>query len=103
MSSIGYVLYKKTDQPGVLDAVWTHSEDGSGTGIATGRPSDTFAGVYRVRYLDEDGGFSAERDLEIRQEGPHYLLTWSQDDKVTAIGIGMEHSEGLSAGYREIG
>jgi hypothetical protein len=42
MPSVGFVMYKKSDEPGTLIAEWCHSDYGNGTGIATGGPADGF-------------------------------------------------------------
>lgn len=47
MSNIGSVYYKKGIESGTLDAVWSHSTDAYGTGIATGGPLKGFEGVYQ--------------------------------------------------------
>jgi hypothetical protein len=100
--NIGFVLYRKTGEPGSLRATWCHSELGAGTGLATGGPAHGFAGRYRIRYYDERGDLQAERDLDISREGGRYRVSWLNQGRVTAYGIGLEHPEGLSIGYRDV-
>jgi hypothetical protein len=100
--NIGFVLYRKTGEPGSLRATWCHSELGTGTGLATGGPADGFAGRYRIRYYDERGDLQAERDLDISRDGDRYRVSWLNQGRVTAYGIGLEHPEGLSIGYRDV-
>jgi hypothetical protein len=99
---IGFVLYRKTEEPGSLQATWCHSELGVGSGFATGGPADGFAGRYRIQYHDETGDLQAERDLDILRDGACYRVFWLAHGRVTAYGIGLEHPEGLSIGYRDV-
>ena len=102
MTNIGCVFYKKTGQPGELTAKWCHSDDGQGTGIASGGPLEGFEGDYHIRYFDENENVQADRELRILKSAGIYKLTWFKDGKVTAEGVGMETSDGLSAGYRNL-
>ena len=102
MTNIGFVLYKKNDAPGVMNAKWCHSDYGIGTGIATGGPVEGFEGDYHIRYFDDTGNIQADRDLEIKKDGDFYKVSWLSNGKITAVGIGMENSEGLSVGYRDV-
>ncbi len=102
MNNIGYVLYKKGKRPGTLNANWCHSELGIGTGIATGGPIDGFEGLYKIRYFDGKGNLQAERELDIKKDGNCYKVSWLNKGETTAYGIGLENSEGLSVGYRDI-
>ncbi|MCP4024135.1 MAG: hypothetical protein GY729_19995 [Desulfobacteraceae bacterium] len=102
MSNIGCVLYKKGDEPGILIARFCHTDDGNGTGVATGTPSDDFEGIYRIRYYDEKENFQDERELVIQKNGDQYQVSWLDKGKVTAIGMGMETAKGLAVGYTNI-
>ena len=102
MTNIGFVLYKRNDESGVMNAKWCHSDYGNGTGIATGGPTEGFEGHYQIRYFDDMGNVQADRELEIKKDGDYYKVSWLNNGKITAVGIGMENSEGLSVGYRDI-
>ncbi|MCP4535909.1 MAG: hypothetical protein GY832_02085 [Chloroflexi bacterium] len=102
MIDVGCVLYKKGDELGTLDAQWVHSYLGNGTGKATGGPAEGFAGRYRIRYYDDKGDVQADRELDIQKDGDRYKLTWIDNGRVTGRGIGIEVSEGLAAGYRDV-
>ncbi len=99
MTNVGYVLYKKGDEPGTLIAKWCHSDYGNGTGIATGGPAEGFEGRYHIRYFDEKGNIQADRELDIQKDGDYYQLSWINNGEISGRGIGMENAEGLSVGY----
>ena len=44
MTNVGVVVYTRGESNGTLDAKWSHSTNGSGTGRLTGGPSMEFAG-----------------------------------------------------------
>ncbi|MCP4344336.1 MAG: hypothetical protein GY795_02285 [Desulfobacterales bacterium] len=102
MINIGFVLYKKNDKPGEMSAKWCHSDYGNGTGIATGGPADRFEGHYHIRYFDDSGNVQADRELEIEKDGDNYKVSWFNNGKISAVGIGMVNSEGLAVGYRDV-
>jgi hypothetical protein len=102
MTNVGFVLYKKSDEPGTLIAEWCHSDDGNGTGIATGGTTEGFEGRYHIRYFDNKGNIQADRELDIKKDGVYYQLSWINNGEITARGIGMETAEGLAAGYRDV-
>ena len=102
MNNIGYVLYKKSKTPGTLHANCCHSAYGIGPGIDTGGSADGFRGLYQIRYFDKKGNFQAERELDIRKDGNCYKVSWLNNGELTAYGIGLNNSEGLSVGYRDI-
>ncbi|RPI74682.1 MAG: hypothetical protein EHM45_17780 [Desulfobacteraceae bacterium] len=99
MTDIGCVLYRKGAEPGTLTAQYCHSELGHGTGQATGGPLTGFAGRYRIRYFDDQGTEIADRELDIQKDGGSYRLRWIHNGAIRALGIGMETSEGLAAGW----
>ena len=100
--NIGFVLYSKGDAPGTLKARWRYTSEYSGTGLATGGPSDGFAGHYHVRYFDEHGKFSDEYDLVIERNGEFYNGSWLTNGKVSASGLGMMVDNGVAIGWRRI-
>ena len=102
MKNIGFVIYRKGNEPGTLLAQWHHSDDGSGTGIATGASSEDFTGEYQIRYFDEQGNIQAARDLVIKKEREYYQLLWLKDGAITAEGIGQETADCLCVGYHNI-
>ncbi len=102
MKNIGHVLYKKSKEPGTLKAIWCHSEQGTGTGIAIGDSTNGFEGHYQIRYFDNKGNLQAERELEIQKKDDCFKVYWFNNDEISAFGIGLENAEGLSVGYRDI-
>jgi hypothetical protein len=105
--NIGFVLYTKGKVPGTLDARWNYANAYSGHGVATGGPaSGAFAGRYHVRYFLETGEFSDEYELDITKHGggDFYDVTWIENGKVSAKGVGMEvpKQEGLAVGWRRV-
>jgi hypothetical protein len=101
--NIGFVSYTKTKTPGTFIARWNYSNRSWGPGIAIGKSIDNgFEGEYHVRYYYEDGRFSDEYDLEIRQNGDFYDVTWRVEDKVAARGVGMEMENSLTVGWRRV-
>jgi len=106
MANIGHVQYQKGDQLGELKAVWTHDDYGCGTGRATAATTDKenpiFSGDYQIQYFDHEGNLQAELDLEIEKSGHCYKLTWRKNGKTTSIGIGIETTGVLSAGYYDV-
>lgn len=102
MTNIGFVLYTKNSDPGKMDAKWCHSDYGDGTGIATGGSVEGFEGHYHIQYFDDLGNIVADRELEIKKDSDNYKVLWLNNGKITAVGIGMENSEGLSVGYRDV-
>ncbi len=99
--NLGVVVYTRGENPGILNAVWCHSDGIGGTGVATGGPVNGFAGDYIIEYFDDQGNFQARRDLVIQKQGDRYTLAWIRDGETTARGIGMETAQGLTAGYRD--
>jgi len=102
VSNIGHVQYFKGDKAGELKALWIHADYGAGTGLAIGGSTARFEGNYQIQYFDESGSLLIELDLEIISNGHRYDLTWSKDGIVTSIGIGLENSNTLSAGYYDV-
>ena len=92
-TNIGFVLYTKSYAPGTLNARWM---------FTTGGPNEGYAGQYHVRYFYDSGEFSDEYDLIIEKTGDAYKVLWLVDDKVRAIGVGMEVENGLAVGWRRV-
>ena len=56
--NVGFVLYRRGDTPGTLDATWCHpwfGKDTLGSGRAVGGPSEGFAGDYDIEYFGPSG------------------------------------------------
>lgn len=102
VSNIGFVLYTKSYAPGTLNARWMFTDKYRGPGIATGGPTEGYAGQYHVRYFYDSGDFSDEYDLVIEKTGDAYNVLWLVDGKVSAIGVGMEVENGLAVGWRRV-
>jgi hypothetical protein len=102
MIDIGFVLYKKGDEPGTLEAEWCHSYSGNGTGKATGGPPEGFVGRYQIRYFDDKGNVDGDCELDIQKDGDYYELSWIVNGEIADRGIGMEVAEGLAAGWRGV-
>jgi hypothetical protein len=100
--NIGFVLYTKSYSPGTLNARWMYGYAYSGPGIATGGPTEGFAGHYHVRYFYDTGEFSDEYDLVIEKNKDSYKVSWITKGKVAAIGVGMEVEDGLAVGWRRV-
>lgn len=99
----GTCMYTKGDEPGTLKAVWRedHMPPGeTGTGIATGGPTDgSFGGCYRITYYGPDGSLDAELDLTIEEIGSSYSLTWQHDGRTACEGIGIAANGGIAVAY----
>ncbi len=100
--NIGFVLYTKSNTPGTLFARWNYANIWSGPGIATGGPTEGFAGNYHVRYFYENGDFSDEYDLTIEKTENFYSVSWIVKGKVLAKGVGMEIENSLAVGWRRV-
>ena len=100
--NIGFVLYTKGEALGTLNARWRYTTAYSGSGVATGGPSEGFAGRYHVRYFDEDGKFSDEYDLIIERNGDFYNGSWITNGTVSARGVGMKVGSGVAIGWRRV-
>jgi hypothetical protein len=102
ITNIGFVLYTKSRAPGTLNARWMFTDKYRGPGIATGGPTEGFAGRYHVRYFYDSGEFSDEYDLIIEKSGDVYKVLWLVDGETLAIGVGMEVGDGLAVGWRRV-
>jgi hypothetical protein len=102
MLNIGSVFYRKGEKTGTLEATWCHIEDGEGTGFATGGSDGEFAGTYTIKYFDKNGKELIQRELVIEKTETYYELTWLNNGEVTARGVGVETTDGLSVGWMNI-
>ena len=102
MLNIGSVFYRRGKKKGTLEAIWYHTENGEGTGFATGGSDYEFAGTYTIKYFDKKGKELVKRELVIEKINTHYELTWLNNAEVTARGIGVETIDGLSVGWKDI-
>ncbi len=99
---VGYYSINTTDN--VIDAIWYTSrmeKKEAGTGIAKGDTSNGFPGNYIVTYFDPDGSESGTFDLQINKSGPVYDLSYSKNDELVFIGVGIETPDGMAIGYRQ--
>jgi hypothetical protein len=99
MTNVGVVVYTRGESNGTLDAKWSHSTNGSGTGRLTGGRSGEFAGSYRALYFDDHGKEKFSLDLNVQNKGDHYDLIWSLMGETVSIGIGTVVSGTLVVGY----
>jgi hypothetical protein len=102
ITNIGFVLYTKSHAPGTLNARWMLTDKYKGPGIATGGPTEGYAGKYHVRYFYDSGEFSDEYDLIIEKTEDVYRAFWLVDGETLAIGVGMEVENGLAIGWRRV-
>jgi len=102
LTNIGFVLYTRSHAPGTLNARWMYTDKYKGPGIATGGPTEGFAGRYHVRYFYDYGEFSDEYDLVIEKSEDVYSVFWVVDGETLAIGVGMEVDDGLAVGWRRV-
>lgn len=99
MEDIGVVIYTKGEEPGTLMARWHHKRYGSGTGKASGGPTEGFPGTYKIVYFDTNDKHLSEYDLRIDKQNDHFDLTWLSNGLVESSGIGMTTTAGLIAGW----
>lgn len=88
-----------------IDAVWYSSrldKKEIGKGIAVGETSNGFSGEYEITYFDPDGTNISTFDLNIIKSGLVHELYWSVEGEVLFVGVGIETSDGLSAGWRKV-
>jgi hypothetical protein len=99
MTNVGVVVYTRGESNGTLDAKYSHSTNGSGTGRLTGGHSTGFAGSYGAIYFDDHGNETFSLDLNVQNKGDHYDLIWSMKGETVAIGKGTVVSGNLIVGY----
>jgi len=104
MIDIGVVYYRINSTRNEIDAIWYSSRLANkeiGKGVAKGDTSNGFAGNYDITYFNPDGSDSGTFDLKIEKTGPIYDLAWSKEGELLFIGVGIETSDGLAAGWRK--
>jgi hypothetical protein len=103
MTNVGVVVYTRSESNGTLDAKWSHSTNGSGTGRLTGGSPGEFAGSYDAIYFDDHGKVKFSLDLNVQNKGDHYDLIWNMkgegEGETVAIGIGTVVNGNLVVGY----
>jgi len=104
MIDIGVVYYRITPTGKTIDATWYTSrldKKETGRGIAKGDTSNGFPGDYMITYFYPDGSEAGTFDLKIEKTGPIYDLSYSKDGELLFIGVGIETSDGMAAGFRK--
>ncbi|MBI5601800.1 MAG: hypothetical protein HY879_00435 [Deltaproteobacteria bacterium] len=104
MIDIGVVYYRMGATGNTIEATWYTSrleKKETGRGTATGDTSNGFPGDYVVTYLYPDGSEAGTFDLKIEKTGPIYDLSYSKNGEILFVGVGVETSDGLAAGYRK--
>ena len=107
---VGAVTYQLDKSSGNLNARWAFSAQ-SGVeivcrGLATPlsqTPKTTapsFVGTYQIIYYGPDSTAADPWDLEIKQKGELFDLTWSKEGTVTYHGIGFLAGNLLVCGWR---
>ena len=105
MMHIGVVYYRIRSTGNAVDAVWYSTSLGTkdtGTGIAKGDTSNGFPGKYIITYFRPDGSEVGNFELTIEKTGPIYDLSWNKDGKQLFVGVGIDTSEGMAAGFRKV-
>ncbi len=104
MIDIGVVYYRIKESGNGIDAIcYTSRQDKKeiGTGIAKGDTSNGFPGNYTIIYFNADGNEVGSYDLKIEKTGSIYELFWRKDGEVLFVGVGIETSDGMAAGWRK--
>jgi len=99
MINVGVVVYTQGESPGMYDAQWSHSTNGSGTGRLTGGPASGVEGIYKALYFDEQGKEKFSLNLTIRNQGDQYALAYTLDGETICTGLGKLVGDSLVAGY----
>ncbi len=105
MMDIGIVYYRIRPSGDAIDATWYTSrlpEKETGKGLAMGDTSGGFPGEYIITYFYPDGREAGTFDLKIERTGPIYDLTWSKNGELLVIGVGIDTSDGMAAGFRKV-
>ena len=105
MIDIGVVYYRIRPTGNIIDATWYTSRldtKETGRGVAKGDTSNGFPGNYVVTYFYPDGSEAGTFDLKIEKRGPIYDLSYSKNAELLFVGVGIETSDGLAAGYRKV-
>ncbi|MTI86924.1 MAG: hypothetical protein FH748_03030 [Balneolaceae bacterium] len=104
-TEIGVVYYRIKPNTDELEATWYAShlqQKKTGSGIAKGDTSNGYPGAYTVTYFSPDGNKPVIFVLNIKKSGSIYELSWSKEEHVLFVGVGIETSDGLVAGWRPV-
>ena len=99
------VHYRIRPAGDAFDAVWYSTRQSikeTGTGIAKGDLSNGFPGEHIITYFRSDGSEVGNFDLKIEKTGPIYDLSWKRDGEQLFIGVGIDTSDGMVAGFRKV-
>jgi len=105
MIDIGVVYYRIKSSGNTIDATWYTSrldKKETGKGIAGGDTLNGFPGDYIVTYFYPDGSEAGTFDLKIEKNGPIYDLSYSKSGELLFVGVGIDTSDGMAAGYRKV-
>ncbi len=103
MDDIGIVEYKLDSDNNRIIADWHYLKEGrivAGTGIASGKSINGFAGEYNVTYYSLAGKEISKFNLNITPKGNCFELTWSSEGKKIYCGIGIKKNGKLYAGWK---
>jgi len=100
----GLVTYRRGKDDGTLIAEWVNDDPSSleceiGIGIAKSNNAEAggYAGEYEVEYWL--GGKPINLHLVVKENGPIFDMTWSEDGEVTNTGYGFISGDLLVAGF----
>ncbi len=105
MMHIGVVHYRIRSTGDAFDAVWyttSQSIKETGTGIVKGDLSNGFPGEHIITYFRADGSEVGNFDLTIEKTGSIYDLSWNRDGEQLFVGVGIDTSDGMVAGFRKV-
>ncbi|PRX56646.1 hypothetical protein [Flagellimonas meridianipacifica] len=101
---LGCVVYSESIHG--IEAEWIFKrkdtiERGKGIGIRLTEVNKKrrYEGEFEITYSDTDGNTSPKLYLIISFESGYYTLTWSNNEKITDIGIGIERDNKLLVSY----
>lgn len=104
MIDIGVVHYQIKNE-NEIEALWYTSRLDQKIlckGVAKGDTTNGFPGNYVVTYFNPDGTERSVFNLKIEKQGDVYDLSWSLEGKVLIVGVGLETTDGLSVGWRQV-
>lgn len=100
----GLVTYRQGKDTGTLIAEWVNDDPASleceiGIGLAKSEDAQpgSYVGNYDVEYWL--GGKAINLSLVIKENGPIFDMTWSENGEVTHTGFGFISGELLVAGF----
>lgn len=104
---LGCVVYSESING--IEAEWIFNrknkiERGTGIGIRLTELNKKrrFEGEFEITYSDADGNKSPKLNLVISSELGYYTLTWSNNEKITDIGIGIERGNTLLVSFTKV-